>query len=219
MRAMILAAGRGERLRPLTDTTPKPLIDVGGKRLIEHHLDKLAAAGFREVVINLSHLGDKIREIIGDGSTWGLTIHYSVEPPGALGTGGGIRQALPMLGGSPFAVINGDVFSHYPLARLRAVKCDHAHLVLVPNPAHNPGGDFELRGGYVGPDGPERYTFSGISVYHPRFFESAPTGNFSVVPMLQKAMALKHVTGELYRGAWHDIGTIERLETLRSQFA
>ena len=219
MRAMILAAGRGERLRPLTDKTPKPLIDVGGKRLIEHHLDKLAAAGFREIVINLSHLGDKIRETLGDGSTWGLTIHYSVEPPGALGTGGGIRQALPLLGGSPFAVINGDVFSLYPLARLRAVKCDHAHLVLVPNPAHNPGGDFELRGGYVGPDGTERYTFSGISVYHPRFFESAPAGNFSVVPMLQKAMTLRHVTGELYKGAWHDVGTLERLETLRSQFA
>ena len=213
---MILAAGRGERLRPLTDTTPKPLIEVGGKHLIEYHLERLAAAGFREVVINLSHLGDRIRDTIGDGSTWGLQIHYSAEPPGALGTGGGIQQALPLLGDSPFAVINGDVFSLYPLARLRAVKCDHAHLVLVPNPDHNPGGDFELEGGYVNSNGEQRHTFSGISVYHPRFFASANAGNFSVVPMLQAAMTLKHVTGELYKGVWHDIGTLERLKALRS---
>lgn len=217
MRAMILAAGRGERLRPLTDTTPKPLIEVGGKRLIEHHLERLATAGFREIVINLSHLGDKIRDTIGNGSGWGLKIRYSAEPPGALGTAGGIKQALPLLGESPFAVINGDVFSLYPLARLRAVKCDHAHLVLVPNPAHNPNGDFELQGGYVNSDGNERYTFSGISVYHPRFFDSAPVGSSSVVPILQKAMTLKQVTGEFYKGVWHDIGTLERLETLRSQ--
>lgn len=218
MRAMILAAGRGERLRPLTDSTPKPLLDVGGKPLIEHHLEKLAAAGFREVVINLSYLGDKIRDTLGTGSAWGLNIHYSAEPAGALGTGGGIQQALTLLGESPFAVINGDVFSAYPLARLRVIKCDHAHLVLVPNPAHNPGGDFVLQGGYVGADGPARHTFSGISVYHPRFFKSAPGGSFSVVPLLQAAMAAQHVTGELFKGVWHDIGTVERLETLRNQF-
>ena len=217
MRAMILAAGRGERLRPLTDTIPKPLLDVGGKLLIEHHLEGLAVAGFREVVINLSHLGDQIRDTLGNGSTWGLNIHYSPEPEGALGTGGGIKQALSLLGESPFAIINGDVFTSYPLARLRAIKCDHAHLVLVPNPAHNPGGDFELRGGYVNALGETRHTFSGISVYHPRFFESASTDNFSVVPMLQTAMALQQVTGEFYKGVWHDIGTLERLETLRSQ--
>ena len=217
MRAMILAAGRGERLRPLTDSIPKPLLEVGGKLLIEHHLDHLAAAGFREVVINLSHLGDQIRDTLGNGNTWGLNIQYSPEPPGALDTGGGIKQALPLLGESPFAIINGDVFSSYPLARLRAIKCDHAHLVLVPNPAHNPNGDFVLHGGYVNEDGQPRNTFSGISVYHPRFFDTAPTGSFSVVPMLQAAMALQQVTGQLYKGVWHDIGTLERLEALREQ--
>ena len=217
MRAMILAAGRGERLRPLTDSIPKPLLEVGGKLLIEHHLDHLAAAGFREVVINLSHLGDQIRDTLGNGNIWGLNIHYSPEPPGALGTGGGIKQALPFLGEAPFAIINGDVFSSYPLARLRAIKCDHAHLVLVPNPAHNPKGDFVLQGGYLNDSGQQRNTFSGISVYHPRFFDTAPTGSFSVVPMLQAAMALQQVTGQLYKGVWHDIGTLERLEALREQ--
>ena len=220
MRAMILAAGRGERLRPLTDTTPKPLLDVGGKTLIELHLEKLANAGFREVVINLAHLGDMIRDKLGDGSLWGLNIHYSQEPPNALDTGGGIGQALSLLGDSPFAVINGDVYSQYPLARLRAIKCSHAHLVLVPNPAHNPEGDFQLRGGHViakhqAPVEHPCFTFSGISVYHPRFFDSATGGRYSVVPMLRAAMALKQVTGEVFRGEWHDIGTLERLETLR----
>jgi MurNAc alpha-1-phosphate uridylyltransferase len=219
MRAMILAAGRGERLRPLTDSIPKPLLEVGGKLLIEHHLEHLASAGFREVVINLSHLGDKIRDTLGNGTTWGLNIHYSPEPPGALGTGGGIKQALPLLGEAPFAIINGDVFSSYPLARLRAIKCDHAHLVLVPNPTHNPKGDFVLQGGYVNEGGQPRNTFSGISVYHPRFFDTAPTGSFSVVPMLQAAMALQQVTGQLYKGVWHDIGTLERLEALREKLA
>ena len=217
MRAMILAAGRGERLRPLTDTTPKPLLEVGGKLLIEHHLENLAKAGFREVVINLSHLGDKIRDTLGNGSAWELNIRYSPEPPGALGTGGGIKQALPLLGDAPFAIINGDVFTTYPLARLRAIKCDHSHLVLVPNPPHHPKGDFGLQGGYVNEDNEPRYTFSGISVYHPRFFATAPTGSFSVVPMLQAAMAAQQVTGQLYKGVWHDIGTLERLEALRSQ--
>jgi len=215
MRAMILAAGRGERLRPLTDKIPKPLLEAGGRSLIEYHLAGLAAAGFREIVINLSHLGEQIRDKLGSGSGFGLNIHYSAEPPGALDTGGGIRQALPLLGDSPFAVINGDVFTSYPLARLRAIKCDHAHLVLVTNPAHNPGGDFGLRGGYVSVDARPRYTFSGISVYHPRFFEAAGNGRFSVVPMLQEAMARHRVTGEIYSGAWHDVGTLERLESLR----
>lgn len=221
MRAMILAAGRGERLRPLTDSIPKPLIEVGGHSLIEHHLQKLAQAGFREVVINLAHLGDMILAALGDGSRWGLNIHYSQEPEGALDTGGGILQALPLLGDSPFAVINGDVYSDYPLARLRAIKCSHAHLVLVPNPEHNPAGDFLLQGGYVsrdwGSDDETRLTFSGISVYHPRFFDTTADGRFSVVPMLFAAAELNRVTGEIYRGNWHDIGSLERLEKLRGQ--
>jgi len=215
MRAMILAAGRGERLRPVTDTTPKPLLEAGGRSLIEHHLARLAAAGFREIVINLSHLGGQIRDRLGDGAVFGLNIHYSDEPPGALDSGGGIRQALPLLGEAPFAVINGDIYTDYPLARLRAIKCDHAHLVLVSNPAHHPDGDFGLLGGYVSPDARPRYTFAGIGVYHPRFFESAAPGRFSVVPMLIDAMAKRRVTGEIYKGAWHDIGTLQRLEALR----
>jgi len=217
MRAMILAAGRGERLRPLTDSIPKPLIDAGGRPLIVHQLENLALAGFREVIINLAHLGDRIRDMLGNGSSWGLNIHYSPEPPGALDTGGGIEQALPLLGESPFAVINGDVFCQYPLARLRAIKCDHAHLVLVPNPEHNPNGDFVFRGGYIVPEGQPRFTFSGISVYHPRFFTSAPGGRYSVVPMLHAAAVLQRVTAEIYKGGWHDIGTAERLDTLHAK--
>jgi len=215
MRAMILAAGRGERLRPLTDTTPKPLLDVHGKPLIVHHLENLAQAGFREVVINLSHLGDMIRDTIGNGDQWGLSIKYSPEPPGALDTGGGIQKALPMLGEAPFAVINADIFSQYPLARLRAIKCSHAHLILVANPNHNPNGDFTLQGGYIGSKDQPRYTFSGISVYNPRFFEAAPEGSYSVVPMLRDAASQQQVTGEIYRGTWHDIGTSERLKSAR----
>ena len=215
MRAMILAAGRGERLRPLTDTTPKPLLPVGGRPLIDYHLENLANAGFREIVINLAHQGEKIRETLGSGSNWGLNITYSPEPPNALDTGGGIHNALSLLGEAPFAIINGDVFSEYPLARLRAIKCDHAHLVMVPNPAHNPNGDFAISGGYVTNDVEPRYTFAGISVYHPRFFDSESGGRFSVVPMLLKAMSLQNVTGEMYKGVWHDIGTLERLETLQ----
>ena len=215
MRAMILAAGRGERLRPLTDTTPKPLLDVHGKPLIVHHLENLAQAGFREVVINLSHLGDMIRDTIGNGDQWGLSIKYSPEPPGALDTGGGIQKALPMLGEAPFAVINADIFSQYPLARLRAIKCSHAHLILVANPNHNPNGDFTLQGGYIGSKDQPRYTFSGLSVYNPRFFEAAPEGSYSVVPMLRDAASQQQVTGEIYRGTWHDIGTSERLKSAR----
>ncbi|HEY5775821.1 MAG TPA: nucleotidyltransferase family protein [Xanthomonadales bacterium] len=217
MRAMILAAGRGERLRPLTDELPKPLVEVGGKPLIEYHLERLAAAGFREVVINQGHLGDLLPAALGDGGRWGLHIHWSDEQPEALETGGGIFKALPLLGGAPFLVINGDLWTDYPFARLRAVKCDWAHLLLVPNPAHNPNGDFALQGGYVSAGSQPRHTFSGISVYHPRFFASASAGDFSVVPLLQAAMALHRVTGEFYKGAWHDVGTLERLETLRSQ--
>ncbi len=215
MRAMILAAGRGERLRPLTDKTPKPLLPVGGRPLIDYHLENLANAGFREIIINLAHQGGKIRETLGSGSDWGLNITYSPEPPNALDTGGGIHNALSLLGEAPFAIINGDVFSEYPLARLRAIKCDHAHLVMVPNPAHNPNGDFAIKGGYIINDGQPRYTFAGISVYHPRFFGSASGGRFSVVPMLLKAMNLQRVTGEIFKGVWHDIGTLERLETLQ----
>jgi len=219
MRAMILAAGRGERLRPLTDSTPKPLLEAGGKALIHHHLEGLALAGFREVVINTGHLGAQLPVALGEGQRWGLNIHYSEEPPEALETGGGIFQALPLLGAAPFAVINGDIWSDYPLDRLRAVKCELAHLVLVANPDHNPAGDFHLAHGRVRDSGDPRHTFSGIAVYHPRFFEGCAAGRWSVAPLLRRTMGERLVTGELWRGAWVDPGTPERLAALRRQLA
>jgi MurNAc alpha-1-phosphate uridylyltransferase len=217
MRAMILAAGRGERLRPLTDTLPKPLVDVGGRPLVEYHLESLARAGFREVVINQGHLGHLLAEALGDGSRWGIRIQWSVEPPEALETGGGIFQALPKLGSGPFLVVNGDLRTAYPFSRLRAVKCDWAHLVMVPNPDHNPGGDFALTGARVRENGEPRLTFSGIGVYHPRLFDGCEAGRFSVVPLLRSAMENHLVTGEVYRGYWNDIGTEERLEAARRE--
>ena len=219
MRAMILAAGRGERLRPLTDATPKPLIEVGGKTLIERHLENLADAGFREIVINLSHLGKQIESAIGDGTRFGMHVEYSWEPEGALETGGGIFQALEKLGPSPFALVNGDVFTDYPLSRLRAVKCDWAHLVLVPNPGHNPGGDFSLQGARIRNEGDAMGTFSGIAVYHPRLFEDCGPGKYSVVPTLRDAASHKLVTGEWHRGYWSDVGTVDRLQATREQYS
>ncbi len=220
MRAMILAAGRGERLRPLTDSLPKPLLQVGGKALIEYHLEGLAAAGFRDVVINQGHLGHLLPQELGNGERWQLRIHWSLEPPEALETGGGIVQALPLLGHEPFLLVNGDVFTDYPLARLRAVKCDWAHLVLVPNPPHNPEGDFALKGARINnpssaSPGPTCHTFSGIAVYHPRMFLGCKPGRYSVVPLLRKTIDENGVTGELHRGQWMDIGNLERLEALR----
>jgi MurNAc alpha-1-phosphate uridylyltransferase len=212
MRAMILAAGRGERLRPITDTLPKPLVDVGGKALIEYHLENLAGAGFREVVINQGHLGNELSQALGDGSRWGLHINWSIEPPEALETGGGIFQALPHLGSGPFLVVNGDLWTDYSFTRLRAVKCDWAHLVMIPNPAHNPDGDFALEGARIRDVGEPRLTFSGIAVYHPRLFQNCEPGRFSVVPLLKAAMRDHLVTGEEFRGNWNDIGTPERLQ-------
>ena len=211
MRAMILAAGRGKRLRPHTDTLPKPLLHVHGKPLIVHHLEALAAAGFREIVINQGHLGERLPEALGDGACWGVTIHWSVEPPEALETGGGLHQALPLLGNGPFLAVNGDIWTDYPFARLRAVKCDYAHLVMIPNPPHNPRGDFHLAGARLQADGEPRLTFSGIAVYHPRLFAGCAPGRYSVVPLLLTAMRDHVVTGERWDGAWSDVGTPERL--------
>jgi MurNAc alpha-1-phosphate uridylyltransferase len=216
MRAMILAAGRGKRLRPHTDTLPKPLLPVCGKPLIEYHLEALATAGFREIVINRGHLGDRLPEALGDGARWGVTIHWSVEPPEALETGGGLHQALPLLGNGPFLAVNGDIWTDYPFARLRAVKCDYAHLVMIPNPPHNPRGDFRLSGGRLHADGEPRLTYSGIAVYHPRLFEACTPGRFSVVPLLLNAMRDRIVTGERYDGAWSDVGTPERLAAVEA---
>lgn len=216
---MILAAGRGERMRPLTDHTPKPLLAVGGRPLIVHHLEALTAAGFRDVVINLGHLGDQIPEALGDGSDRGLSIRYSMEPPGALETGGGILRALPLLGAAPFAVINGDVWTDYPLQRLRRALDGLAHLVLVDNPDHNPVGDFALVAGRVCADGAHRLTYSGLAVLDPALFDGSHPPRFPLAPLLGTAMDHGRVTGEHYRGCWLDVGTPDRLARLDALLA
>ena len=213
MKAMILAAGRGERLRPLTDTTPKPLLEARGKPLIVHHLDALSRAGFSEIVINLSWLGNQIREYLGDGADYGVRIQYSEEAV-ALETAGGIRQALPLLG-ERFVVVNADVFTDYDFARLRGLK-SLAHLVLVDNPEHNDSGDFSLSDGCVGNDGSPRHTFSGIAQYQRRFFADLAPGKQALAPLLRAAAARGEVSGELFRGSWVDIGTAERLAQLNT---
>lgn len=211
MRAMILAAGRGERLRPLTDELPKALVPVAGRPVIEHHLRALAAGGFRQVVINLGHLGGQIRDHLEDGGGFGLAIRYSDEGDHILETGGGIRRALPMLGDGPFLVVNADILTDYPYARLRKLHCPLAHLVLVDNPPDHADGDFHLRGGQVHRNGGTPLTFSGIGVYHPDLFADHPDGRFPLAPLLLQAMDEKLVSGEHYRGRWADIGTPERL--------
>ncbi len=213
---MILAAGRGKRMRPLTDTTPKPLLRVGPRRLIEHHLAALAEAGIEQVVINLAWLGEQIPRVLGDGQAFGLSIRYVDEGGHALETAGGIRNALPLLGPQPFRVINGDVWTDYPLARLPAVPRGDAHLVMVDNPPHNPGGDFRLSGGdgRLSPDAGTPLTYSGIGVFRPAFFADVPAGPQPLGPFLRAAIAAGRVTGEHYAGDWADIGTPERLAAL-----
>lgn len=215
MRAMILAAGRGERMRPLTDHTPKPLLAVGGRPLIEHHLLALADAGVTEVVINTAWLGDRIEAHLGDGSRYGLHLNYSREPEGALETGGGIRHALPLLGDAPFLVINGDVWCDVPLAPLLTPPRALAHLVLVDNPDHNENGDFVLNGNSVAETGAgPRLTYAGIGVFHPALWAGTRAGAFPLAPLLRRAMADGRVTGHHHRGQWHDVGTPDRLRGL-----
>lgn len=210
---MILAAGRGERLRPLTDRIPKPLVEVGGHCLLDRHLSALAAAGFNDVVINLAWLGGQIEKFAGDGARWGLDIVYSREPEGALETAGGIRNALDKLGDNPFLVINGDIVTAYDFARLHGHDPDGlAHLVMVDNPAHHPGGDFHLDGRLVRNHGGPRLTFSGIGVYHPELFSALPVAPAPLAPLLVKAMSHERVTGERHAGTWLDIGTPQRLD-------
>jgi MurNAc alpha-1-phosphate uridylyltransferase len=214
---MILAAGRGERLRPLTLERPKPLLEVGGVPLVEHHLRALAAAGFREVVINLSWLGAKISAHLGDGARFGLAIAYSEEGEPPLETGGGIFRALPLLGPGPFAVINGDVWTDYPFARLRETAFaagDLARLVLVPNPAQHPAGDFDFADGRIVARSAQRLTFTGLGVYREELFAGCTAGAFKLAPLLRTAIAAGRVAGERWDGQWHDIGTRERLEAL-----
>lgn len=211
---MILAAGRGERMRPLTDNLPKPLLKVGGKMLIEYHLEKLKIAHITDVIINHAWLGEKIEQALGDGSRYGLTIHYSSEGE-ALETAGGIINALPLLGDDAFIVINGDVFCDYELLNLPSSIPGLAHLVMVNNPVHNPDGDFVLtKSSSVNQVGDNKRTFSGIGVYHPDLFKGYLNGKLALAPVLRKAMDLEQVTGEFYQGVWHDIGTPERLNEL-----
>jgi len=209
---MILAAGRGERMRPLTDDLPKPLLRVGGRPLLDRHLDALAAAGFREVVINLAWLGSHIREHVGDGSERGLRVRYSDEGERALETAGGIVNALPLLGEEPFLVVNGDILTDYPFERARLPPDRSAWLVLVDNPAHHTGGDFTLgRDGRVGDEAGKPLTYAGIGVFDPALFAGHGGGVAPLAPLLRESIAAGRVGGEHYRGRWHDIGTPERL--------
>jgi len=217
MKAMILAAGRGERMRPLTDTTPKPLLRVGGHGLIEYHLRALVRAGVEEAVVNLGHLGEQIEAFLGDGGRYGLAIRYSREGERVLDTGGGIHHALPWLGPEPFLVVNGDIFSDYPYERLPAQPAGLAHVVLVANPPHHPHGDFALVGEKVHSEGGARLTFSGIGMYRPELFADCVGGAFPLAPLLRRAMATGQVSGERYAGLWWDVGTPQRLHELAAR--
>lgn len=211
-RALIFAAGRGERMRPLTDATPKPLLAAGGKRLIEWHLQALARASVREVVINTSHLAAQFPEALGDGSRWNLRIHYSYEGPQPLETGGGMLHALPLLGADPFIAVNGDIYTDMDFSTLPQNPTGLAHLVLVDNPPQHPHGDFALRDGRV-LDQPQ-LTFAGIGVYRPELLDGRTPGTFGIVPILRAAMRADKVSGEHYRGVWSDIGAPQRLTEL-----
>ena len=217
MKAMILAAGRGERMRPLTDHTPKPLLCVGGKPLIVWHLEALAKAGFKEIVINHAHLGQQIEASLGDGSQWGLQIQYSPEKT-ALETAGGIANALPLLGDAPFLVVNGDIFADVDFSALALTSPNLAHLVMVNNPPQHAAGDFALAGGKLHADGAEKLTFSGVGVYQPALFAGIVRGQpAKLAPLLKTAMAQRLVSATHHLGQWHDIGTPERLQALDSQ--
>ena len=217
MKAFILAAGRGERMRPLTDHTPKPLLAVRGKPLIEWHLEKLAAAAVREVVINLGWLGESIPAHLGDGTRFGLSLSYSHEGWPALETGGGIHRALPLLGSEAFLLVNGDVFTDLDFAPLLARGLAHddlAHLLLVDNPVQHPQGDFGLSGGRINELAP-RLTYSGIALLHPELFAGCEPGAFALAPLLRRAIAAGRVSGAHHAGQWSDVGTAERLQALQ----
>lgn len=220
---MILAAGRGERMRPLSDRAPKPLLALAGKPLIVWHVENLVRAGFCDLVINVSHLAGKIEAALGDGGRFGARIVYSREAQ-ALEAAGGIAQALPLLGEAPFAVVNGDIYTDYDFARLAvrgtglARNENHAHLVLVDNPAHHPQGDFALDAGMVAADGARRLTFSGVAVYQPALFQRVPRGaKAQLAPLLRQAIAERRVSGEHHAGLWFDVGTPERLRELQQR--
>lgn len=213
MKAMVLAAGRGERMRPVTDATPKPLVRVGGRALIAWHLMALARAGVREVVVNLSWLGAQLREALGDGQAFGVHLRYSEEGPVPLETGGGIVQALPLLG-SPFLVVNGDIWTDIDFGALQLCADADAHLVLIPNPAHHPRGDFGLEDGRIVQRDSGRFTYSGVGLYRAEFFAGCQPGRFPLLPLLNRAIAARRVSGHLHTGQWCDVGTPQRLAEL-----
>jgi len=214
MKAMILCAGRGERMRPLTDSTPKPLLLVAGKPLVQYHIEKLVQAGVTEIVINHAWLGEQIEDTLGDGRRWDVNIRYSAESE-ALETAGGIIKALSLLGDEPFIVVNGDVWSDYPFERLLKLAPEKAHLILVKNPEHNKQGDFSLaKDGLLTEEGNEKFTFSGVSVMNPVLFFELKSAIIPLAPLLRQAIAQQQVSGELYQGEWVDVGTPERLAKL-----
>lgn len=218
MKTMILAAGRGERMRPLSDRVPKPLLPVAGKPLIVHLIERLAQAGLRDLVVNHAHLGHQLEDRLGEGRGLGVRIAYSAEPAGGLETGGGIRQALALLDSDPFIVVNGDIWTDYPFERLpRDLGDCLAHLVLVGNPPHHVEGDFCLKGDRVSSRGEPRLTFSGIGVYRRLLFENQPPGRFPLAPLLRSAMEQGRVSGEYYEGRWRDVGTPVRLAALEEE--
>ena len=214
MKAMILAAGRGERMRPLTDHTPKPLLKVADKALIEYHIEGLVRAGFADIIINHAWLGEQFEQALGGGERYGAHLMYSPEGTTALETGGGIFKALPLLGSAPFVVVNGDVWSDYPFTRLPRNMTTLAHLVLVPNPPQHPQGDFFFADGALRESGMAKFTFSGIGMYRAELFTGCRPGAFPLAPLLRAAITQGRVSGELYEGAWYDIGTPERMEQL-----
>lgn len=218
MKAMIMAAGLGQRLRPLTAQRPKPLIPVAGKPLMEYHLEALAVAGIHEVVINLGYLGEQIFQRFKKGHAFGLSIEYTWEDP-ILDVGGGICNALPLLGKRPFWVINGDIWTDFNFQTLTLPAQSLAHVVLAPNPGHHPQGDFSLEDGQVMPKcGAQRtYTYTGIGVFSPQFFAQCPDGPFPLKPLLDEAISQKRLSGECYTGSWSDVGTLARLQSLENR--
>jgi N-acetyl-alpha-D-muramate 1-phosphate uridylyltransferase len=219
VKAMLLAAGRGERMRPLTDSVPKPLVPVGGRALIVWHLLALARAGIREVVINLSWLGAQLRDALGDGSQFGVSIAWSDEGPVPLETGGGIFHALRLLGADPFLVVNADIWTDIDFGRLALEPDAHAHLVLIPNPPHHPRGDFGLEGDRVVNRETGRLTYTGVGVYSREFFAGCTAGRFPLLPLLNRAIAAGRARGEVHRGQWCDVGTAERLASLSARLS
>lgn len=218
MKAMILAAGHGKRMGDLTKSTPKPLLKIGSKPnskiLIEHHIERLVKAGITDIVINRAQNADQFTELLGDGTKYGAKITYSDEGEQPLETGGGIYKALPLLNDSSFMIINGDIWCDYPLENLLAAPQGLAQLILVPNPEHNPEGDFAVENGRIRLERSEKYTFSGLAVYRPELFDECSEGSFSLAPILRHAISQDMVAGEVYKGEWMDIGTPERLEKL-----